>query len=59
MACGNNRIIRSKTDLNEFLECDKTVNGIHGFSGEFKYTWRYIKTLRKYEYCYNSGKGGY
>lgn len=58
MTSGDSRIIRSKADLNEFLKCDRAVNGIHGFSDEFKYTWQYIKTLRKYEYCINSRGGG-
>lgn len=51
--------IKTKEDLKQYLTCDKEVNGIKGLKEEFRYTWKYIKCLRKYEYYLNSGRGGY
>ncbi|MHC1709823.1 MAG: DapH/DapD/GlmU-related protein [Methanomassiliicoccales archaeon] len=48
-------MIRTKRDLNYYLECDRVALGLKGSLKDWvlSYTWRYQRALRKYEYYYN------
>lgn len=48
--------IYSKKELREWLQADRQVNNITSFKDELKYTWRYLKALRWYEYTVNTKK---
>lgn len=46
--------ISSKEEYIECLKADRAANQILSLKDEYKYTWRYLKSLRKYEYVTNT-----